>query len=88
MIFLLVATFFVRYTSGKQQQLFVPNEIVSVAFTGYPTFSHNVRIVGGHNISIQEVPYQISLQHDGDHFCGGSIISPNYIVTASHCTSL
>jgi trypsin len=66
---LLVATFFVRYTSG------------------YPTFSHNVRIVGGHNISIQEVPYQISLQHDGDHFCGGSIISPNYIVTASHCTS-
>ncbi|KAJ3631802.1 hypothetical protein MTP99_012908 [Tenebrio molitor] len=76
MISIWVVTFFFGYISDKQ--LFVPR---------YPTFSHNVRIVGGHNISIQEVPYQISLQNDGDHFCGGSIISPNYIVTAAHCTS-
>lgn len=48
------------------------------------------RIVGGFPISIETVPYQVSLQMvemDGEvgHFCGGSIISESYILTASHC---
>lgn len=48
------------------------------------------RIVGGFPIAIEAAPYQVSLQHVifgglTRHFCGGSIISPVYIVTASHC---
>lgn len=48
------------------------------------------RIVGGVPMSIEQVPYQVSLQMvepDGEtwHFCGGSIISEKYILTASHC---
>ncbi|RZC38483.1 Trypsin and/or DUF1986 domain containing protein, partial [Asbolus verrucosus] len=46
----------------------------------------NVKIIGGDDVSIERVPYQISLQYNGDHFCGGSIISQTYIVTAAHCT--
>lgn len=44
------------------------------------------RIVGGVAIDITAAPYQASLQYDGAHFCGGSIISNSWILTAGHCT--
>lgn len=45
------------------------------------------KIVGGQPILIEDAPYQVSLQtKSGFHFCGGSIISPNFILTAAHCT--
>jgi hypothetical protein len=44
-------------------------------------------IVGGFPIGIEEAPWQISLQDPGfGHFCGGSIISPDFVLTAQHCT--
>ncbi|XP_055590619.1 trypsin-1-like [Uranotaenia lowii] len=45
-------------------------------------------IVGGFPIEIAKVPYQVSLQIDGSHLCGGSIISSKWILTAAHCTKL
>jgi len=42
-------------------------------------------IVGGVDVSIADHPWQISLQADGFHFCGGSIISDRYVLTAQHC---
>lgn len=44
-------------------------------------------IVGGVPISIEQAPWQISLQVSGfGHFCGGSILSDEWILTAQHCT--
>lgn len=45
-------------------------------------------IVGGTTTQITSVPWQVSLQDaQGGHFCGGSIVTPTWIVTASHCLS-
>uniref|UniRef100_T1H521 Peptidase S1 domain-containing protein n=1 Tax=Megaselia scalaris TaxID=36166 RepID=T1H521_MEGSC len=43
------------------------------------------RIVGGREIQIRQVPYQVSIQRFGSHWCGGSLISSNVVLTAAHC---
>ncbi|XP_017835602.1 trypsin beta-like [Drosophila busckii] len=43
------------------------------------------RIVGGTATTIGNYPYQISLQRNGGHSCGGSIYNSRVIVTAAHC---
>lgn len=41
--------------------------------------------MGGVNTVISKFPHQISIQNRGFHFCGGSIISDEWIITAGHC---
>ena len=44
------------------------------------------RIVGGKEVTPHSLPYQVSIQStSGSHFCGGSIIADNLILTAAHC---
>ncbi|XP_032586452.1 trypsin beta [Drosophila mojavensis] len=50
--------------------------------------SPRFRIVRGKIISIKNAPWQVSLQVDRAHVCGGSLLSPSVIVTAAHCTQI
>lgn len=43
------------------------------------------RIVGGDRIPIEQVPYMVSVQRDGQHYCGGVIANEVTIFTAAHC---
>uniref|UniRef100_H3BGQ9 Peptidase S1 domain-containing protein n=1 Tax=Latimeria chalumnae TaxID=7897 RepID=H3BGQ9_LATCH len=43
------------------------------------------RIVGGKLADSGKWPWQTSLQYRGSHVCGGTIIAPQWVVTASHC---
>ncbi|KAI8931485.1 hypothetical protein NX059_011151 [Plenodomus lindquistii] len=42
-------------------------------------------IVGGVTAAAAEFPYIVSLQRSGSHFCGGSLLNANTVVTAAHC---
>lgn len=57
-----------------------------VAASALPYFKeHRPRIVGGQEIDIIHRAFQISLLNGGFHYCGGSIVNANTIVTAAHC---
>lgn len=42
-------------------------------------------IVGGNPALIERFPWQLSVRIDGNHRCGGSLISKNRALTAAHC---
>lgn len=44
-------------------------------------------IVGGHNTTINRHPWQVSVQHDGNHFCGAAIINRQWVLTSAQCAS-
>lgn len=50
-------------------------------------FTPNGRIVGGEPITIEKVPHHVALEAGGISFCGGSIISNKWILTAGHCVA-
>ncbi|MDY7228082.1 trypsin-like serine protease [Hyalangium rubrum] len=53
-----------------------------------PVTSSEQEIVGGTNTTIEANPWQVSLQSSsGSHFCGGSILNANWVVTAQHCVN-
>ncbi|CAL8319084.1 unnamed protein product [Merluccius merluccius] len=57
---------------------------------GLPTFPPMVsRVVGGEDVRQHSWPWQVSLQYRSGsnfyHTCGGTLIAPQWVLTAAHC---
>ncbi|XP_045507027.1 vitellin-degrading protease-like [Colias croceus] len=62
--------------------------VFGICLVGYSVSTpaiEDTRIVGGEDVDITEVPYQVSLMFRGRHTCGGAIISNDLVITAAHC---
>ncbi|XP_069317794.1 anionic trypsin isoform X1 [Eulemur rufifrons] len=63
------------------------NALLILAFVGTAVavpIDDDDKIVGGYTCEENSVPYQVSL-NSGYHFCGGSLISSQWVVSAAHC---
>ncbi|KAF3039650.1 hypothetical protein E8E11_000942 [Didymella keratinophila] len=60
--------------------------LMASAVTAAPTPQDSVDIVGGTTANAGDFPFIVSLQKSGSHFCGGSLINANTVITAAHCT--
>ncbi|XP_020319399.1 transmembrane protease serine 13b [Oncorhynchus kisutch] len=43
------------------------------------------RIIGGSAANLGDWPWQVSLHFQRSHTCGGTLIAPDFVVTAAHC---
>lgn len=54
-------------------------------WTACGTPNRDGRVVGGHPTSAGKYPWLASLTYRGKLYCGASLVSDRYIVTAAHC---
>ena len=49
------------------------------------SFANDTRIIGGKDAQSGAWPFAVFFMHHGDNQCGGSLIAPEWVLTAAHC---
>ncbi|XP_010627662.1 transmembrane protease serine 4 isoform X2 [Fukomys damarensis] len=63
----------------------VSGSLVSLHCLACGRIAKTPRVVGGQEASVDSWPWQVSIQYNKQHICGGSILDPYWILTAAHC---
>ncbi|XP_044153093.1 trypsin-like [Bufo gargarizans] len=58
--------------------------LICVLLGAVAAFEDDDKIVGGYTCSAYSVPYAVSL-NSGYHFCGGTLITSLWVISAAHC---
>lgn len=62
--------------------------VIGCALAVASAFPSTTRILGGHPVARGQAPYQVSLRTKmNQHFCGGAILSQQWVLTSGHCVS-
>ncbi|XP_019512771.1 PREDICTED: neutrophil elastase isoform X1 [Hipposideros armiger] len=59
--------------------------ILLTMLLGGPTLASE--IVGGRQARPHAWPFMVSLQRQGGHFCGGTLVARNFVMSAAHCVN-
>lgn len=62
--------------------------VLSVNFFESSSGQLSKRIINGSLVDISNFPYQVALQVNQNHHCGGSLISEEFVLTAAHCEKI
>ncbi|XP_070690985.1 transmembrane protease serine 9-like [Pempheris klunzingeri] len=71
-------------SSHPQDHTAIMRSLVFVLLIGVAFATEDDKIVGGYECKAYSQPHQVSL-NSGYHFCGGSLVNENWVVSAAHC---
>lgn len=88
----LIVPAFSRLSPNFDPDNFGPNGVDDfihhASFESFEGLQKQARIVGGTASLEDRYPYQVALVSDGVQFCGGTLISSEWVLSAAHCFGL